>query len=699
MRYTGWLKFGMLILVMYLHAGSHALIAQTQPSTVPGSPLKDTSMNKSNTGKWKEEEANIVFERLNSARVYYPDTSLHTFQRAPFTKGWYRDLGNIGSPANNLLFTPEDRLGPTLGYHVFDVYRFNTDSLNYYDTKRPYSVFNYMLGSKLEQTAGVMHTQNILPNWNFGVEYHKTNSPGFFKTERNNNDNACFTTNYKSTDKHYVLYMGMVYNKEQHDENGGIVNDSELSDPIYTDRRTVDAAYQNSTYSISRSPVSNVLRDYSFIVQHSYNWGKADTTYNADSTQYTLRLIPRFSITHKLELSTEKHTYNDHTPDSLRYVTLFNKSFSNNTGLYRPSWDSVFTQQKWFWIDNEVLLNGFIGKPERPLKFSAGIGNRYDQFTSMRVSSLIKDSLPKQYYSIAADRSRITSNYLAGEIKKEALAPGEWEYGIVAKLFFTGEDAGNFKLHSIFGRQLKNDWGSFVAGFRQQLNTAPYSYSSYENVYARLNYNFNKESITTLYATLENPRFRISGGFRNFVIGNYIYVNEAELPAQYSTAFTINQLWLRKVFKVDNFYLDNEIVIQQVPDNAPVNAPLLMGRHQLTYERAVFGRRLKIATGIEIRYNSAYNPAGYDALLNKFFYRKSNIVTNTPEASLFLNFRIKRFRAFVMGDNLQQFFSRNTLLFTGTPVLNYRNIGDSYTPVYAAPDVLIRFGFTWVLIN
>ncbi|MCW3121556.1 MAG: hypothetical protein JWQ38_1048, partial [Flavipsychrobacter sp.] len=216
------------------------------PTTSPGSlnrPVKDTS--KSNTNQWKDDLVNITYEKLNSARTYIPDTSLHTFHRSRFTQPWNRDMGNLGSPVNNMVFTPEYRVGPTLGYHIFDVYRFDADSARFYSTNRPYSVFSYQLGSKLEQVAGIMHSQNIRPNWNFAVEYRKTSSPGFYKLQRNNHDNAVFTTNYKSLNKHYTLYAAMVYNKEQHDENGGIVTDSQLSSPTFSDKKNVNVAYDN----------------------------------------------------------------------------------------------------------------------------------------------------------------------------------------------------------------------------------------------------------------------------------------------------------------------------------------------------------------------------------------------------------------------------------------------------------------------
>ena len=686
---------GTLLLILCLLLCGKVAFSQSsnlgQPSTINNTALKDTNANKSNTNKWKNEEAKIYYEKLNSSRAYTPDTSLHTFQRPPFTQPWYSDLGNLGSPVNNLLFTPEDRLGPSLGYHVFDVYRFNVDSLPFYSTTRPYSVFSYQLGSKLEQTAWISHTQNIRPNWNFAVEYHKTYSPGYYQIERNNQDNAYFSTNYKSLNKHYKLYAAMVYNKEQHDENGGI-DSSLLLDPTYSDKSTLSAAYENQSYSITRSTVSNVQRDFTLLLQQSYTWGLTDTTYNADSTQYTYRLIPRFSITHKMEISTEKHTYKDLSPDSLRYTTLFTESFVNNgSGYYTTQTDSVVTQQKWFWIDNKVSLDGYLGKEGHQLKFSAGIGNRFDQFTSQPAPYTVHDSL-------GLDRTKIVSNYLEGELKKEATHPQEWEYGATAKFFFTGQDAGNFLLHILIGREFKNS--SFVAGFKEQLNSAPYSNTNYENQFAKLTYSFNKESVSQLYATLASSRLRLSGGVRSYVIGNYIYINENETPTQYNIPFTINQAWIRKVFKVGNFYLDNEFVYQQEGVNAPVNVPALMGRHQLSYERSMFNHALKTAFGIEVHYNTAYHPAGYDAILNRFFYQNSAYISNAPVASVFINFRVKRFRAFIMGDQLQQIFVRNTILYTATPAINFNATpGYNITPVYAAPDALIRFGFSWALMN
>lgn len=693
---SGFLK-GLMCLLVVFAAGKSAY-GQLNPVT---SPPQDTSMNKTNTGKWTNRSARVSFEKLNSLRTYYPDTSIHTFHRRPFIQPWKRDLGNLGSPVYNLMFTPEYRVGPSLGYHVFDAYRFFVDSLPFYNTTRPYSVFVYNLGSKLEQTASLLHTQNVDANWNFAFEYHKTVSPGWYAIQRTNHDNAALSTSYKSPNKHYTIYGAAVYNIEQHDENGGIADENTLSDTIHYDRKTIPVLFQSPTYSAKRSSVTNILRDFTIMVQQSYTFGRTDTTYNEDSTKYSLKLTPRFSITHKVEASTEKHTYKDVTPDSMRYIRWFNHPFPNaGTGYYTNNGgDSVYSVQTWLWVDNKLLLNGYIGKAEKQLKFSAGVGNRFDRFTTKPFAIPIPDSLPKIVYAVADDRSNIGSTYLEGQIRKEALNAGEWDFNAQGQLFVTGQYAGNLVLNAVIGKGFTKLPGYFTAGFNQQIGSSPYNYNVWGNRFARLTTSFSNEVINVVYATVESPKLKLSGGFRNYTIANYIYLNEREQPSQYSSPFTVSQAWLNKVFRLGSFYWDNELVLQQKLADAPVNVPVFMGRSQLSFEHGLFRNAMKLATGIEVRYNTPYAPAGYSPVMNRFFYQTYRTIENRPEASVFLSMKVKRFRGFLMFDQLQQLLYRNTILFVGSPYQTRTDPVTVFTPVYAAPDFAIRFGFNWVLLD
>lgn len=653
-----------LALIVTLLCSCEFTLAQTQMPQ--GNFPTDTSMKKSNNGDWKNENARINYKLLGSDRIYTPDTSIHTFHRRPFVQPWYKDLGNTGTPAINLLFTPEFRVGPTLGYHVFDIYRFSVDSLRYYNTNKPYSAFSYRLGSKLEQVVDVMHTQNIKPNWNFGVQYRKINSPGYYLFQRSNNDDANLTTHYQSRNLHYELYGGVIYNKEQQDENGGILQDSLLADPGYSNRELIPVRFTADPLTgstVQRSAVTNTHRDFSILLQHGYTIGKTDTLYSKDSTSYSLQMTPRFGISHRMEISSEKYRYKDRAPDSLRYLDFFNHGFKISDK------DSVFMQQNWMKLDNRLMLNGFIGKREQQLKFNAGLGNRMDVFRTKFIIDSTKD--------------KITSNYVIGGLFKENLKPGEWYYNAKTLFYITGDYAGNSLLEATLGRDL-NKWINIDAGFRQELNSAPHCYANYYNRYDTIVHSFNKESVTTIFGNMHSDKLKLAAGVRSYLINNYIYLNTLQLPDQYATTFNVTELWLQKIIKWHAIVLDNELAFQQTTNASPVNIPQLMGRHQLSLERYILRKALKVAVGGEIRYHTTYNPSGYSPFFNRFYYQSTYSLTNDPEGSVFFNFKVKNFRAYIMGDQVQQ-------LFTKTPVIDI--------PGYPAQNFMIRFGFNWVLIN
>lgn len=641
---------------------------QQFPATNPdGTPIRDTSANKTNNTEWRNERARLTFRKANSNAVYIPDTSLHTFHRRPFIQPWHGNLGNHGSAAFNWFFTPEYRVGPTLGYHVFDVYRYHPDSLYYYNTNRPYSNFIFQLGGKLEQTAQIMHTQNIRPHWNVALQYRKLTSPGAYVMQRTNHDNAWITTNFQSPKLRYKLYGAIVYNQQQQDENGGITDEGFLDSAAFGDRRTIPVRFDNARIGTVgdnvRSGITNTQRDVSVLLQHSYTFGPIDTLYNEDSTRYSLELKPRFGISHRLQIGYERHSYRDMRSDSLRYVDFFNQP------LRREGQDSVVSVQRVFTIDNRIMLNSFIGKKENLLSFSAGLGTRNDKF--------------RTHYGIGTNANNVFSNYLIGELKKEILQQKQWFYNASAMLYLTGTP-GSSLLNIEAGKDLGYNWGSLRAGFSQSINSAPYSYEIYQNQYDTMLTSFGKESITQISGTYDNYRRGVSGGVRNYLINNYIFINEQQRPDQSSETFNITQVWLNKIFRLGKFVLDNELVYQQKAGNAPVNIPSLIGRHQLSIETNLFKSSLYIASGVEVRYHTAFSPMAYSTYLNRFYYQNAYYLTNTPSGAVFFNFSIKQFRAYFMGDQIQQLFLKEN-------VIN--------APGYPMPDFTIRFGFSWTLIN
>ncbi|RYZ55475.1 MAG: hypothetical protein EOP49_02770, partial [Sphingobacteriales bacterium] len=328
-----------------------------------------------------------------------------------------------------------------------------------------------------------------------------------------------------------------------------------------------------------------------------------------------------------------------------------------------------FMAQKWFFVNNEVTLNSFFGPLERQFQFSAGIGNRFDRFATD--------------YGIGEESSDEISNYLTGTLRKEALQPQQWTIDANAQLYLTGVAAGNLRLSATISKQISERIGAFTTGFQQNVNNAPYNYTVYRNRYFDQRRDFDKESITQFYGLIRNKRLGISAGARNYILANYIYLNQSGAFSQRTSPFNISQVWLSKVFYFGHFVLDNEATFQNVMSDGPVNLPALAGRNQLSYETYVFGNALKIATGIDIRWHTAYDPAGYNPFYNRFFFQEGYRVSNYPEAAVFFNFKVKNFRAYLMGDQLQHMFTTNNIA----------------APGYPTQDPMIRFGFNWVMVN
>jgi hypothetical protein len=621
----------------------------------------DSAGKKTNTSDWENEDAQIYSTKVFSSVALYPDTSINNIHRRPFCQAWYRDLGNLGSPSFHLLFTPQNPVGLSLGYHSFDALRFHIDSLHYFNTTKPYSDFTYNLGSKSEQMAQIFHTQNIKPHWNMAVNYRKINTPGYYYTQRNNHDNFYWTTNYKSPSKNYELYAAASFNKQQHDENGGVLSDTFFNNSQYADRKTIPVAFFTTGYNTARSPVTTLQRDFTIKLEQAYSWGRKDTTYNDDSTQFDIKLKSRFRISHKAEMGSQRYQFKDVKPDSLRYAAFFQRQFA--TG------DSVYMRQEWFYVDNRFLLNGLLGNVDNPILFNAGVGNRIDQFNTQ--------------YIVGKQEDNIWSNYLVGSLRKEAIKAKQWAFEANAQLFVTGSAAGNFLLDAAIAKDLGEKWGTVKLGASQQLNNAPYNFTIYQNQYWARNHNFDKESSTKLFAQLYSSRYKLSAGFQNYLMNNYLYLNEAQKPSQSATAFSLTQLWLRKIFQFGRFRMDNEWLYQQQSNAAPVNVPQFVGRHQLAIETAIFKKQLKIASGVEVRYHSAYYANGYSPFFNQFYLQNTYRVSNIPEASVFFNFNIKRFRAYIMFDQVQQLFHNNLVISKG----------------YHAQNAMLRFGFSWVMVN
>src|SRR6478672_10743225 len=86
-----------------------------------------------------EDSITISYRYLDTAGRFRIDSSLVDFYRRfplPFTQQY---TGNLGAPAQPLLFTPKPATGFDPGLHAFDAYKWTVDRARFYTTTRPYT--------------------------------------------------------------------------------------------------------------------------------------------------------------------------------------------------------------------------------------------------------------------------------------------------------------------------------------------------------------------------------------------------------------------------------------------------------------------------------------------------------------------------------------------------------------------------------
>jgi len=117
---------------------------------------------------------------------------------------------------------------------------------------------------------------------------------------------------------------------------------------------------------------------------------------------------------------------------------------------------------------------------------------------------------------------------------------------------------------------------------------------------------------------------------------------------------------------------------------------LFYTRNRLAFEGTFF-KNLNLSTGLEVRYHTPYYADGYSPVLGQFFYQDSMRISNRPDVTAFMHFRIRSFKAYIRAENL------NSLSFLGNTSPYRRN--NFAAPGYPYPGFMMRFGVYWSFVN
>ncbi len=618
-----------------------------------------------------EDSLTIHYRFLESPTVQWLDSTVNEIDRRfPLRSDWIH-LGNLGTAARPLAFTPRMTPGFDHGFHGLDIYAWTPERVRYYQTTRPYTDLNYLLGSRAEQIIELLHTQNIRPQWNVMGSYRMINAPGFFQNQISNHHNYALSSRYQSNNLRYTHYFSLTSNKLQVGENGGVTeNGNLLNDPVYKERYTLPTQLGGSnTFSANffstQIRTGNFYRSTQYLSRHQYDFGRKDSLVT-DSTVIPL-FFPQFRVEATLRYDHLRFNFRDERGDSNYYGP-------NYDWRWLQRYDTVDLQDEWKVLAGELALYQF-PDPKNLHQFiraSAKVQS-YQGITRLFQPSFVNTSVQGEYRNRTRNR--------------------KWDLLAAATFYLTGFNQGDYHLQASMLRALPKQQGSLRLQF-EQANRQPAFLFDSRSSFHPLPFAFEakKENLTRLSGELRWDRIGLELSGNYYLISQWAYWTQYNQPGQTDALFNFLQIRAAKTWRLGKFWRWNaEILWQQRIGSAPVNAIPFFTRHKIGYEGNLGFKNLQLAAGIEIRYRPPYQADGYSPVLGQFFYQDSITIRNPlPDLAAYAHFRIRPFTAFVRAENLNTARDLDGFGFT-------RN--NPVAPGYYLPGLQVRVGVFWRFVN
>ena len=623
----------------------------------------------------------ISYRFLDSLTNKKLDSSVNDYGKIFTVPSDYVTLGNNGSPAFPVLYSPLLYSGFDAGFHAFDVYKFTLENTQFFKTTRPFTQLSYFLASGKEQAIKVLHTQNIRPNWNAGIQYNLISAPGTFQTQNTNHNSYRFFSNYQGKKKRYAAYLILLGNKLAASENGGIKNDSFLSDPDKKRRVGVpvnlggDVSSTDNVFS-TKLVTGNQYNNFTAFFRQSYDLGIKDSIKINDSTTDYL-FYPKFRFQHTINYSTSSYQFIDNVnnaagakDDSAFYNKYYNIKLTPGPGL------NFFLKDEWNFVSNDFSIRQF-PQTKNPSQFiEAGV--RLENFSGHFLSSQKPlEDLKKNFLNIV----------LHGEYRNKTRNK-KWDALLKGDFYAAGFNMADFNIYATLTRFLNPKLGDIQVSFQNVNRTPSFIFDGNSSFNLETNSLTKKENISVISFQANNPRFSLTA--RNISIANFTYLTNFYQKEQYNGLVNITQFTGSAKTPISkHIRLYSDFIVQQTTGKNPIRVPLFYTRQRLAFEGNFF-KNLNLSTGIDVKYNTPYKANNYSPVLGRFFPQDSVLITNLPQVDLFFNFRIKSFSAFITAENL------NTASFqNGFGFMN----NNFAAPLYPTPGFIFRFGIQWRFVN
>ena len=497
------------------------------------------------------------------------------------------------------------------------------DQIEFYNTKGPYTQLAYYTsGNKRisEDNLDALYTQNITPEFNFGLSYVRRGAKGNYQNQATKNKSFSLFGSYIG--KRYAAHAGYLFNGADNRENGGIVDDYFL----------VDTTLRPDAIDVKLKTASANLTENTYFLTHSYGI-PLNIFKNSDSLKSGEGTTVFFG--HSFEYSRYRRIYTDSPTDTIYRnlhvsVDELYKYYDNYYISASKSFDSVFASQ----TDNRIFVR------LQPYSSTAiisqidgGIGYRFDKYYLFE---------PDSYLTGKSAGEKLSTGYVYGN--GQGMFGKYFKWNAFLKYYFSGYRQHDLLLDASARISFYPVEGGIHLTGRFAIDNREQSYyvKRYYSNHLKWNNDFDKTTETKIGVTLSIPRRELQAGFDNSIISKQVYFDADALPQQTSDVLNITGLYIRKNLSLRPLHLDVKLLFQITSNSNVIPLPTFSGNAALYIQSEWIKNVLDAQIGFDLYYNTEFNDYAYNPAAGVFHTQNEKKIGGYPWIDLFASFKWKR---------------------------------------------------------
>ena len=259
--------------------------------------------------------------------------------------------------------------------------------------------------------------------------------------------------------------------------------------------------------------------------------GKKDSIVT-DST-VTQLFYPQVRAEHTISYNTYTYRFFDSRPDTAFYDRTYGYVFPGPYIIVPtfPS-DTFYRQDKWKILSNDFSFVSIFLIPKTRnnlLKVGATLENFSGEF----------DSTNRTFFNA----------FIHGEYRNHTRNQ-KWDIEAYGKFYLSGYNAADYNGSISLRRYLSKKFGFLQVGFQNADRTPSFVFTR-SSSYSTGTQTFNKENITNLFASVEQPKYNLKLSANYYLISNYAYFEANSKQNQESSLFNVLQINAEKIFHLN----------------------------------------------------------------------------------------------------------------------------------------------------